>query len=173
MERLILVRHTEKADGQDPPLTDQGRTQATRVAAFISRYKIDLVLCSAFLRAQQTAAILNQQIQAPLHSSAALNEYQLRDDGGGVETADQAIARSVNFINQYRPYYPTILVVGHNSMNRTIAWSLCNLTWPALEALPNAYGATMVIEYLEKTGWTIVATADGNEGPTGRGATTA
>lgn len=158
MERLILVRHTEKADGRDSSLTERGRTQAIQVGVFLSKYRIDLILCSAFLRAQETAEILNQEIRAPLFVSAALNEYQLRDDGSGVETTDQAIARSMGFINNYRPYYSTILVAGHNSMNRTIAYSLCNLPWAVMEALPSSYGATMVIEDSEKSGWSIVNT---------------
>jgi broad specificity phosphatase PhoE len=56
-----------------------------------------------------------------------LNEYFLRDDFQGVETTEQGLVRSVGFLNQFRPYFDYIAVVGHNSILSTIRLSLLNL----------------------------------------------
>jgi probable phosphoglycerate mutase len=61
---LILVRHglpvrIEDADGPaDPPLSDEGRAQAVRLADWLGRESIDAVYVSPMRRAMETAAPL-------------------------------------------------------------------------------------------------------------------
>jgi len=61
---LILVRHglpvrIEDADGPaDPPLSDEGRAQAVRLADWLGREPIDAVYVSPMRRAMETAAPL-------------------------------------------------------------------------------------------------------------------
>jgi probable phosphoglycerate mutase len=61
---LILVRHglpvrIEDADGPaDPPLSDEGRAQAVRLADWLGREAIDAVYVSPMRRAMETAAPL-------------------------------------------------------------------------------------------------------------------
>ncbi len=60
---LYLVRHGESAGNvnpalgrqEDPPLTDRGRSQATRAAAALARAGVDAVYSSPLRRARETA----------------------------------------------------------------------------------------------------------------------
>lgn len=62
--QLVLVRHAEpvkivEADGPaDPHLTERGRSQAERLAAYLSVERIDGVWSSPMVRARETAAPL-------------------------------------------------------------------------------------------------------------------
>jgi probable phosphoglycerate mutase len=56
--QLILIRHglpVRSRETSDPPLSDEGREQARRVAAWLSRERIDAVASSTMRRAVQTA----------------------------------------------------------------------------------------------------------------------
>ena len=55
---LILIRHglpVRSRETSDPPLSDEGHEQARRVAAWLSRERIDVVASSTMRRAVQTA----------------------------------------------------------------------------------------------------------------------
>jgi probable phosphoglycerate mutase len=55
---LILIRHglpVRSRETSDPPLSDEGHEQARRVAAWLSRERIDAVASSTMRRAVQTA----------------------------------------------------------------------------------------------------------------------
>lgn len=142
MKKLILIRHcqSKQQSGEeeikyrnDSPLSKQGRTQAQLLADHFKDEKIDLILTSLCLRSQQTAEILNKKREVPVFSSMALNEYFLRDDGSGVETTEQGLARSLGFINQFRPYYENIAVVGHNSILRTLLMDSLHIRFEELD----------------------------------------
>lgn len=136
MKQLYLIRHCETKEiageetahaRNDSPLSRAGQEQAERLRLYLSDKPVDLFLTSLFLRSQQTAAILNDGRKIPVFSAMALNEYFLRDDFQGVETIDQGLARSVGFLNQFRPFYESIAIVGHNSILKTILMSLLNM----------------------------------------------
>lgn len=136
MKQLYLVRHCETKElareeiahpRNDSPLSASGLQQVERISAHLRPMPINLFLTSIFQRAQQTAAVLNRERNVPLFSSILLNEYFLRDDFQGVETTEQGLVRSVGFLNQFRPYFDYIAVVGHNSMLSTIRMSLLNM----------------------------------------------
>jgi broad specificity phosphatase PhoE len=56
---LVLVRHGEQVrTGQDGPLTDRGRRQATALGAAVALTASDLLVCSSRLRARQTAELV-------------------------------------------------------------------------------------------------------------------
>jgi probable phosphoglycerate mutase len=66
---LIIVRHglplrveTEDGTPADPPLSDEGRNQAERMAQWLQREAIDRVYTSPMVRAIQTAEPLAQQL---------------------------------------------------------------------------------------------------------------
>jgi 2,3-bisphosphoglycerate-dependent phosphoglycerate mutase len=57
MSRLLLVRHCESSGPQPGcPLTDRGREQAERLAAFLVEYPIDALVSSPYRRACDTIA---------------------------------------------------------------------------------------------------------------------
>ena len=135
MKYLYLIRHCETKEiaGEQPAhawndsaLSENGLRQVEKLADRLIQEPVDLFLTSLLQRSQQTAAILNRERGAPLFSSMALNEYLLRDDHRGVETVDQGLVRSLGFLNEFRPYFDCIAVVGHNSILSTIRASLLN-----------------------------------------------
>jgi broad specificity phosphatase PhoE len=161
VKQLYLIRHceTKTLAGEEPPhprddseLTERGRRQADRLSVHLREKPIDLLLTSLFKRARQTADILNRERNVPVFSALALNEYFLRDDFQGAETIDQALSRSLGFLNQFRPFYEHIAVVGHNSILSTILMSLLNLHFDAGKDAFRAAGTCRVLRYDWKRG---------------------
>ena len=52
---IILVRHAEKAPGENPPLTEDGHRRAGALAHALSSAGVQAIFVSEFLRTQQTA----------------------------------------------------------------------------------------------------------------------
>lgn len=156
MKQLYLIRHCETKElvGEEPahprndsPLSSSGLLQAERLVAYLHPSPIELILASLFQRSQQTAAILNRERSAPILSSMALNEYFLRDGYEGAETTEQGLVRSMNYLNQFRPYFEYIAIVGHNSILSTIRMSLLNIPFDeGKEAFARA-GMCRVLRY--------------------------
>jgi broad specificity phosphatase PhoE len=156
VKRLYLIRHCETKElagaeashpRGDSTLSANGLEQAARLKEYLRAQPIELFLTSLFTRAQQTAAVLNAERSVSVFSSMALNEYFLRDDLQGVETTDQGLARSLGFLNQFRPFYDYIAVVGHNSILSTILMSLLNLPFDDGKEAFNAAGACRILRY--------------------------
>ncbi|HLM59435.1 MAG TPA: phosphoglycerate mutase family protein [Pyrinomonadaceae bacterium] len=136
MNQLYLVRHCETKElageesthpRNDSMLSVSGFHQAERLAEYLRPKPINLFLTSVFERSSQTASVLNRERTAPVFASAMLNEYFLRDDFQGAETVEQGLVRSIGFINQLRPFFDCIAVVGHNSILATVLMSLLNM----------------------------------------------
>ncbi len=77
----------------------------------------------------------------------ALNEYFLRDDFQGVETTEQGLVRSIGFLNQFRPFFDHIAVVGHNSILSTILMSLLNMPFSAGKEAFKRVGTCRTLRY--------------------------
>ena len=156
MRQLYLIRHCETKElageesghpRNDSSLSASGLRQANRLAAYLSPSPVELILTSLFQRAQQTAAILNRDRSAPVFSSMALNEYFLRDGYEGVETTEQGLVRSLNYLNQFRPHFEHIAIVGHNSILSTIRMSLLNLPFDEGKEAFGSAGTCRVLRY--------------------------
>lgn len=52
---IILVRHAEKAPGENPPLTEDGHRRAGALAHALGSAGVEAIFVSEFLRTQQTA----------------------------------------------------------------------------------------------------------------------
>lgn len=135
MTHLYLIRHCETRElaGEEPAhprgdsdLSSRGEAQAQQLRAMFSPWPVELFLTSLFRRAQQTAAILNIERAVPVFGSIALNEFQLRDTGEGVESLEQGLVRAIGFLNQFRAYHSRVAVVAHNSILSVIRMSLLN-----------------------------------------------
>jgi broad specificity phosphatase PhoE len=124
-----------------------GLRQAECLADYLRSMPIDLFLTSVFERSQQTTAILNKERRVPVLSSMALNEYFLRDNFDGVETTEQGLVRSIDFLNQFRPFFDHIAVVGHNSILSTILMSLLNMPFSTGKETFNLVGTCRVLRY--------------------------
>lgn len=86
---LILVRHGQsqynfdQTGGEDAPLTELGRMQARRVGAYLAaRFKIDALYASSYVRARETAEIVNSYLGLNLELDPDLREAQFEYDGG-------------------------------------------------------------------------------------------
>ena len=91
-----MVRHAlpERSDGAsataDPPLTELGREQAEATAVFLSGERIDAVVASPLLRAQQTAEPLAQLVGTDVTVVDGLREID--PFGGSYIPAEQMTA---------------------------------------------------------------------------------
>jgi broad specificity phosphatase PhoE len=156
MKQLYLIRHCETKElageeasypRNDSLLSARGLTQAQSLADFLRGSPIDLILSSLFQRSQQTAAFLKGERAIPVFSSMALNEYFLRDDFRGVESTDEGLVRSVGFLNQFRPYFDYIVVVGHNSILSTMLMSLLNMPYDLGKGAFERVGTCRILRY--------------------------
>jgi broad specificity phosphatase PhoE len=136
MSTLYLIRHCETRviaglepdhPRNDSALSDHGHQQAQWLADKLRPYPVTLILTSLALRTQQTAAHLNRERGVPMFAAMALNGYYLRDDGRGVESVSQALARSCGLIGQFSPYYQHIAVVSHDTLLESIRQQYLNL----------------------------------------------
>ena len=156
MKTLLLIRHTETLHlagrpdsqlGNDSELSDTGRAQALALAARLAGYPVELIISSLYLRAQQTAKILNERWHAKHISSMDLNEYFLRSDGAGVESVEQGFVRASCAIAPYRLAHDTIAVVSHNSILSTFMTGLLNLPFDEGKGLFSTLGRVHVLSY--------------------------
>lgn len=87
MRRLVLIRHGEtdwnvegRYQGQaDPPLNKKGLEQARQLAGEMEDLGLDLIYSSPLQRAHQTAEILADHLEIPLHIEPRLMEIHQGD----------------------------------------------------------------------------------------------
>jgi len=87
MTHLILIRHGEtdwnvegRYQGQaDPPLNARGRVQALRLADGLASSGIETLYTSPLQRARQTAEIVAQRLNVPVHIEPRLVEIHQGD----------------------------------------------------------------------------------------------
>ncbi len=78
MTRLLLVRHcVSSSDFSDSPLTDTGFRQAESLVSFLTRFDIDFIVSSPYLRALQTIAPFARHQALKVHEDARLQEREL------------------------------------------------------------------------------------------------
>ncbi|MBC7794147.1 MAG: histidine phosphatase family protein [Clostridia bacterium] len=64
--RFIVLRHCEKAAGEDPNLTSRGKTRAAALAAVLASDQIDAVYSTPFKRTQETVQPLASARKLPV-----------------------------------------------------------------------------------------------------------
>lgn len=111
MKTLILVRHAHalpgyearvKTDGERP-LSEEGKQKAAQTAEALFKRGVtpDVILTSPLLRAEQTADILAQKLNAPVSKETVLNGLH----------ADRDVCEFL--ARQFRDR-DTVVAVGHN-----------------------------------------------------------
>ncbi len=55
---VVLVRHAEKEEGDDPALTSEGRQRAAQLSHVLSEGAVDAIYASQFRRTQETAEVI-------------------------------------------------------------------------------------------------------------------
>ena len=61
-----VVRHAERDPGNDPPINDEGRVRADRLADALEQAGIDEIITTSFIRGQQTAEPLSNRTDVPI-----------------------------------------------------------------------------------------------------------
>ena len=135
--RLILVRHCEASgQGPDAALTSDGVRQAEILRDFLADERVDRVVCSEFVRAQQSAGPLAASRGLRIHVDARLNERTLASTpidnwqdilrhsfsdpelrGPGGESAREVLKRAWGALNEvWMDERDTPVVVSHGNL---------------------------------------------------------
>jgi probable phosphoglycerate mutase len=76
MTELLLVRHALPQSGvSNPGLSDEGRAQAERLAAWLAAEEIDAIVTSPMRRARETSAVLEKALQMEAPTVPDLREW--------------------------------------------------------------------------------------------------
>lgn len=110
-QTVVLARHGEKAEGQDPELTSAGQARAQALAEAVKGARLTRVLATPPKRTQLTAG--------PAAAAAGLKVEPVSLDGGGAAH----VARVAAEVRKAKPG-ETVLVVGHSNTVPEIARAL-------------------------------------------------
>jgi broad specificity phosphatase PhoE len=94
-EPVYVIRHLEKAAGDDPALTPQGAARAGQLADVLARANIKAVFATPTKRARETAAPLAERLGVPV------SDYNPRD----LEALAAAVSGAAG----------SVLIVGHSN----------------------------------------------------------
>ena len=194
-----LLRHGEtewnrasRLQGQlDSALTDAGRDQARASAALLSRLGVDVLYASPLGRAQETVALMREQLTQPVIVDDRLKEWSGGDWSGelhadirvkwpaewaawdadryanrspGGESFGDLVNRATSFFADVaRSPFTRIAIVGHGFMNRALATVLLSLN-PA-EMLAIRQGNDTMIRVTAESGRRRVEYFIGDDGP--------
>lgn len=151
MKKIILIRHTEKdkehQDKTDNPLTKRGLEQAESIAKFLDNHPYEVIFTSLMRRANKTSEVINEGKKIKIIKSMVFNEYYIRNDGENVETTDMGRSRALAKLYSVADIYDSILVIAHNSINKTILQSLLNIGYDESQEFFKNYGETVVLRY--------------------------
>ena len=101
--RFYFVRHGETVlnaqhirQGEEGSLSEEGKQQAERVGAVLKTLPIKHIIASTYLRARETAAILNTYVNVPITYSPLLAERRNPSKIIGKSTRDPDVIRIVD-----------------------------------------------------------------------------
>ncbi|HET9458408.1 MAG TPA: histidine phosphatase family protein [Sphingomicrobium sp.] len=122
-KQVYVIRHLQKAQGDDPPLTTEGAANAQRLAAFLAGKGIVAIFATPTRRTMQTAAPLANRLGISIRS------YDPHDP--------DALVRAVAAVSG------PVLVVGHSN---TVPDLVDRLGGPAQPAMRDEdYGTLFVV----------------------------
>jgi len=96
-ETLLNAQHIRQ--GVAGALSPQGRTQAEKLGKHLHHFPITRILTSTYPRAEETAAIINADLQVPIIPSALLVERRNPSEIVGKHTDNPEVARIVDQID--------------------------------------------------------------------------
>lgn len=133
LKKIVMIRHAEAGDGDDPEITTRGRTQTQRTASFLKSF-VDLkeytALTSPRQRCRQTAELLQDDIGLEFNI-----DENLVDDDFGSCNFDSRLSSLLNqlpsksFLISHCNFitYLAQLATGSNSLNLNV--SNCSITF--------------------------------------------
>ncbi|CCQ12790.1 hypothetical protein PALB_37300 [Pseudoalteromonas luteoviolacea B = ATCC 29581] len=111
---VILFRHAEKQQGDDPALTEQGQIRALRLAKLGQTYKPSALYSTDYKRTQQTIAPLAQLTELPVTSYDPNN--------------------LASFAQTLKSLSGMIVVAGHSNTTPVLIKALSGKDWPIDES---------------------------------------
>lgn len=123
VDSIYVMRHLQKADGEDPPLSAEGKANAQRLAGLLRDKGITAIFATDTVRARQTAEPLSAQ------TGIAIQIYDPRDN--------DALARRVAALPG------SVLIVGHSNTVPAIVTALHGTAPPPLSE--SDFGEILVI----------------------------
>ncbi len=161
MITLYLVRHGETEEnaahilqGQTPGhLSSLGREQTEMLRDSLRDVHFDVLVSSDLKRCLDTACILNEERNLPVHQTKLLRERDWGSFTGkmiptlqgiafpdDVETVDAMLERSAAFIKYLKDNFDglTVLAVGHGLVDRAVQSIVLNKPMKDIERMGNA-----------------------------------
>ena len=153
MEKLYFLRHGEAKSnveghtgGYATGLTDEGKAQAQKISGLIAEHKIDKIVTSNMLRAQQTAIRVKEGIESPIpiERDHRLQEISLGKNNNtpyselpkdfvtnakeySAETLQDVYTRASHVMNDLKKDSSgNILVVAHGLILEALTYCACN-----------------------------------------------
>ena len=125
---IILVRHGEVREKEDPHLTKLGRIQVMKLARRLKKEKIDKIYSSDLKRTIQTARIIGKEINKEVEFTSLIREIpdeiieKYKKDWKNKETNKERLNEIKNFLKELEKNYKnkTVLIVAHAKLNRAI-----------------------------------------------------
>jgi len=153
MKQIILMRHAQdilsakkikKTSADDCSLSQLGEKQALQIKKFLQKYNYEVIFTSLYRRSIKTADLVKTK-NVSVISSIAFNDYYTRPNGEDVETTSMGIARAVAKIYSVFDLYESVLLVGHDNINKTILRAFLNNEYEEAGKYFNKYGETHVL----------------------------
>lgn len=148
----------------DTELCDEGRDMAKKWAETLTEYDFDCILTSGLGRAKETAHIINEGRDLPVHEDARLNEQDWGDWTGktkkelkeigtlvrqqekkgfrfqppGGESRDDLLMRACDALIDFSEQHPgaSVLVVTHNGVLKSLGYILSGLDFMPGDTMP-------------------------------------
>lgn len=116
---IYIIRHGEKIEGDNMPLTERGRKQAELVAKRLKKLGIQKMYSSDLKRCKETAEIIKKQIKIPIIFEKALREVpsQVKEQPKKYKKEIRIVRR---FWEKIHKKTGTILLVSSGIVNRIL-----------------------------------------------------
>jgi len=126
--KIILVRHGEVIDKEDPHLTRLGRIQVTRLAKRLKKEKIDKIYSSDLKRTIQTAKIIGRERKQGIEFTPLIREIsdetieKHKNEWENKEFNNKRLNEIKEFLRRLEKKHKneTILLIAHAKTNRAI-----------------------------------------------------
>jgi broad specificity phosphatase PhoE len=153
---VLVVRHAEKAEGNNPSLTNEGWARASALAGVAGQADITAIYATEFCRTVQTAVPMAQHLNLPIYVQ------EVRGGEPGLNGCVPPVDVPVEFIRTKKDYFTeladrirskhagsAVLVVGHSN---TVSQLIQALGAPLMPDIPEDQFDNLYIVVVSKRG---------------------
>lgn len=146
---IYLLRHGEKLNNEDGPLTKIGRSQAKLLAKRLKKLNINKIYSSNLKRCKETAEIISKQLKLPIEYNKALREVP-----SIVKEQPEKNLKEINVIKKFwekvKKQNKTILLISSGIVNRIIISFALNIESPKANFMQYPTGLTKMEKVNDK-----------------------